>query len=115
MLCVLDKHTRECLAIEVGESLRNQDVILTLSRLMRLYGKPSFIQSDNGAEFSATAVMKMAASPERRASLYQAWQSLAGRICGKLQWQATRRMSESGMVRDAARGEAINRKMAAVL
>jgi putative transposase len=58
MLCVLDEHTRECLAIEVGKSLRNQDVILTLSRLMRLYGKPSFIRSDNGAEFSATAVMK---------------------------------------------------------
>ena len=47
MLCVLDEHTRECLAIEVGKSLRNQDVILTLSRLMRLYGKPAFIRSDN--------------------------------------------------------------------
>jgi hypothetical protein len=38
--------------------LRNQDVILTLSRLMRLYGKPAFIRSDNGAEFTATAAMK---------------------------------------------------------
>lgn len=34
------------------------DVILTLSRLMRLYGKPAFIRFDNGAEFTATAVMK---------------------------------------------------------
>lgn len=58
LLCVLDEHTRECLAIEVGKSLRNQNVILTLSRLMRLYGKPAFIRSDNGAEFTATAVMK---------------------------------------------------------
>ena len=58
LLCVLDEHTRECLAIEVGKSLRSQDVILTLSRLMRLYGKPAFIRSDNGAEFTATAVMK---------------------------------------------------------
>jgi transposase InsO family protein len=58
MLCVLDEHTRECLAIEAGKSLRNQDVILTLSRLMRLYGKPAYIRSDNGAEFTATAVMK---------------------------------------------------------
>ena len=58
MLCVLDEHTRECLAIEVGKSLRNQDVILTLSRLMRIYGKPAFIRSDNGGEFTATAVMK---------------------------------------------------------
>ena len=57
LLCVLDEHTRECLAIEVGKSLRSQDVILTLSRLMRIYGKPAFIRSDNGGEFTATAVM----------------------------------------------------------
>lgn len=57
LLCVLDEHTRECLAIEVGKSLRNQDVILTLSRLMRIYGKPTFIRSDNGGEFTAMAVM----------------------------------------------------------
>ena len=31
MLCVIDEYTRECLAIEVGASLRSQDVILTLS------------------------------------------------------------------------------------
>jgi transposase InsO family protein len=58
LLCVLDEYTRQCLAIEVGKSLRNQDVILTLSRLMRIYGKPAFIRSDNGGEFTATAVMK---------------------------------------------------------
>ncbi|VWD64989.1 transposase [Burkholderia lata] len=46
MLCVIDEFTRECLAIEVGASLRSQDVILTLSRLMRLYGKPTFVRSD---------------------------------------------------------------------
>jgi transposase InsO family protein len=33
-------------------------MILTLSRLMRLYGKPVFIRFDNGAEFTAMAVMK---------------------------------------------------------
>lgn len=36
LLCVLDECTRECLAIEVGRSLRGPDVILTLSGLMRL-------------------------------------------------------------------------------
>ncbi len=46
------------MAIEVGASLRAQDVILTLSRLMRLYGKPAFVRSDNGAEFTATKVMR---------------------------------------------------------
>lgn len=58
LLTVIDEHTRESLAIEVGRSMRSQDVILTLSRLMRLYGKPTHIRSDNGAEFTATAVMK---------------------------------------------------------
>jgi len=58
MLCVIDEYTRECLAIEVGASLRSQDVILTLSRLMRLYGKPAFVRSDNGAEFTAAKVMR---------------------------------------------------------
>lgn len=58
LLCVLDEYTRECLAIEVGKSLRSQDVILALSRLMRIYGKPAFIRSDNGGEFTATEVMK---------------------------------------------------------
>ncbi|KVS57702.1 integrase [Burkholderia cepacia] len=58
MLCVIDEYTRECLTIEVGASLRSQEVILTLSRLMRLYGKPAFIRSDNGAEFTAAKVMR---------------------------------------------------------
>lgn len=58
MLCVLDEHTRERIAIAVGKSLHNQDVILTLSRLIRLYGKPAFIRSDEGAEFTGTVVMK---------------------------------------------------------
>jgi putative transposase len=58
MLCVIDEYTRECLAIEVSSQLRSQDVILTLSRLMRLYGKPAYIRSDNGAEFTAAKVMR---------------------------------------------------------
>lgn len=58
LLCVLDEHTRECLAIEVARWIRSQDVILTLSRLMKLYGKPQFVRSDNGAEFTAGAVMR---------------------------------------------------------
>jgi transposase InsO family protein len=58
MLCVLDEHTRECLAIEVATSLTSSDVILTLTRLMRLHGKPEHIRSDQGAEFTATRVMK---------------------------------------------------------
>jgi len=57
LLCVLDEYTRECLTIEVGRSMTSQDVILTLSRLMRLHGKPRCIRSDQGAEFTAARVM----------------------------------------------------------
>jgi transposase InsO family protein len=57
LLCVLDEYTRECLAIEVATSITSQDVILILSRLMRLHGKPRFIRSDQGAEFTAAKVM----------------------------------------------------------
>ncbi len=57
LLVVLDEHTRECLAIEAARSLTSRDVILTLSRLMRLYGKPRFVRSDQGAEFTASRVM----------------------------------------------------------
>ena len=38
--------------------LRSQDVILPLSLLMRLYGKPERIRSDNGTEFTARSVMR---------------------------------------------------------
>lgn len=72
MLFVLDENMCESLAIEVGKSLRSQDVILTLSRLMCIYGKPAFIRSENGPEFTATGRHEMAARPEHRACLHQA-------------------------------------------
>ena len=58
MLCVIDEYTRQCLAIEVAANLRSQDVIRTLSRLMRLHGKPAYVRSDNGAEFTVAKVMR---------------------------------------------------------
>lgn len=58
MLCVIDEYTRECLAIEVGASLRAHDLILTLSRLIRLYGKPAFVRSDDGTWFTAAKLMR---------------------------------------------------------
>jgi transposase InsO family protein len=55
-LWVRDECPRACLGMEVARSMRSQDVILTLCRLMRLYGKPAYLRSDNGAAF--TAVMR---------------------------------------------------------
>ncbi len=47
--------------IELDASRRSQNVILVLSRLMRLYGKPTINRSDNDAEFAAAKVMQLAA------------------------------------------------------
>ncbi|BBG65022.1 mobile element protein [Hydrogenimonas sp.] len=58
ILVVVDEYTRECLALEVAASIRTHHLIDTLSRLMTLYGRPKFIRSDNGPEFTAKAVIQ---------------------------------------------------------
>jgi putative transposase len=55
-LPVLDEHTREVHAIEVGRSLRGSDVVAVLERLFRIHGEPAYIRSDNGSEFIARTV-----------------------------------------------------------
>jgi transposase InsO family protein len=57
-LSVLDEFTRKCVAIKVGLSLRAPEVIAALTTAMQEHGKPDFIRSDNGSEFTATAVMQ---------------------------------------------------------
>lgn len=56
-LSVLDEFTRECLAIHVGQSIRAREVTQVLSHVMVLRGAPAYLRSDNGSEFTATAVM----------------------------------------------------------
>ena len=53
MLTVIDEHTRKCLAIRVGFSLKADDVLDTLSTLFLTEGVPEYIRSDNGSEFTA--------------------------------------------------------------
>jgi len=55
-LVVVDEFTRECLATKVAHSLRSEDVLETLAELFVRRGCPSYIRSDNGAEFTAKAV-----------------------------------------------------------
>jgi transposase InsO family protein len=56
MLTVIDEFTRECLAIEVDRHIRSGDVLHVLTELFTQYGAPDHIRSDNGSEFTATAV-----------------------------------------------------------
>lgn len=58
ILVIVDEYTRECLALEVAASIRAHHLIDTLSRLMTLHGRPKFIRSDNGPEFTANALIK---------------------------------------------------------
>ena len=53
MLTVIDKHTRECLAIKVARRLNNKDVLEVLADLMIARGVSDHIRSDNRSEFIA--------------------------------------------------------------
>ncbi len=57
-LTVIDEWTRECLAIDVGSSIRSGRVIEVLSKLISVHGAPRYIRSDNGPEFVSIAVLR---------------------------------------------------------
>lgn len=50
-LTVVDNYTRESLAIDVGQSLKGEDVVATLNRITATRGLPATIKADNGSEF----------------------------------------------------------------
>jgi putative transposase len=56
MLNIIDEYTRECLSIRVERHLTAEDVLDELSNLFITRGIPEHIRSDNGSEFTATAV-----------------------------------------------------------
>jgi len=58
LLAVLDEHTRESLAIDVGRRITSNDVIDVLRYLFLVRGEPEYIRSDNGPEFTAKKVKK---------------------------------------------------------
>jgi putative transposase len=59
-LTVVDNFTRECLAIEVGQSLKGEDVVNTLDRIAAERGQPATIKVDNGSEFVSKVMDKWA-------------------------------------------------------
>ena len=48
--------TCDCLAIEVARSLRADDVVARLTELFCQHGRPQYICSDNGPDFTARVV-----------------------------------------------------------
>ncbi len=60
MLTVVDLFTRECLAIDVGQSLKGEDVVRVLTAITQERGLPRTIKSDNGSEFTSKVMDKWA-------------------------------------------------------
>ena len=57
-LSIVDKYTRESLALKVDRSITSEDVIDTLAELFAMRGVPKHIRSDNGPEFIAHAIQR---------------------------------------------------------
>ena len=55
-LTVVDIYTRECLAIESGQRLKGEDVVMVLNRIKLHRGVPKMLFCDNGSEFSSQAM-----------------------------------------------------------
>ena len=60
-LTLVDNYSRECLEIEVGQSLKGFDVVDVMERIKQLRGVvPKRIQVDNGSEFISKVLDKWA-------------------------------------------------------
>ncbi len=57
-LPVVDEFPRECLAIDVGGSIRSGRVIDVLTQLVSIHGAPQHLRSDNGPGFVAPAILR---------------------------------------------------------
>ena len=64
ILVVIDEFTRECLAMVCARRLNSDAVIHALTELFCSRGRPQYIRSDNGAEFTANAVRRWLGSLE---------------------------------------------------
>ncbi len=56
MLTLIDEYTRECLAVEVGVSIKSERVRQILQKVCLEKGFPEMLRSDNGSEFIGQAI-----------------------------------------------------------
>ena len=57
-LTLINEYTRECRALEVARRLPAQAVMQVLERVFAEQGRPEYLRSDNGAEFTAPAIQR---------------------------------------------------------
>jgi len=55
MLTVLDEYTREALALTVANKMGSSEVLAALYPLLLKRGKPEYLRSDNGPEFTSVS------------------------------------------------------------
>lgn len=78
MLTLIDEYTRECLAVEVGVSIKSERVRKILQGVCLEQGFPEMIRSDNGAELSAKQ-SGLAGTKRDQAAVYRSGQTVAKR------------------------------------
>lgn len=61
ILTVVDKCTRECLALVADTPISGVRVARELDRLVQLRGRPETIVSDNGTALTSTAILSCSA------------------------------------------------------
>lgn len=113
-LTLVDNYTRECLAIDIGQNLRGDDVVATLGRVCALRGLPRVIKTDNGSEFISKAMYKWAYENGVEIDLSRPgnYGQYAVRI---LQWPLPSGMPEQPLVLVIGRRQGENRRLADVL
>jgi putative transposase len=76
ILTLLDEHTRQCLAIHPGWSIRAVDVITVVEAAIARYGAPENLRSDNGPEFIASCMHGWLKAQEIKDALHQTRESM---------------------------------------
>lgn len=98
-LTIVDMYTREAVGIEVGQSLKEDDVERTLNRLKLDSGIPKMLFCDNGSVFTSQAVDLWAYRNGMEDRLLQARQAYWQCFRRKLQWNLPSRVSGHPLVR----------------
>ena len=96
MLTVINRFTRQCLAIVVDRKLNSDNVLHCLTDLFVQHGPPDHIRSDNGSEFTANAVRAWLARVGVKTLFIEPGLTLGERLQRELQQQAQRRDIEHG-------------------
>ena len=80
VLTIIDDVTKECLAAVPDTSISGKRVVREMSALIARRGRPGAIVSDNGTEFTSSAVLAFTTRRPGRLALHRAGQADAERL-----------------------------------